>query len=131
MSDACRIFVLILSYSNPAIYTLLASSRTRSATFTAAANMPEPLTVSLQPWPKPDKEKDSIGYLIQRINAQKGSFRNVSEQSLEEEIRLEKADKVVDEDEMEVEETTEEVADGESTREDLYKARAQIDQQLA
>lgn len=94
--------------------------------------MSDSLAISLQPWSKPDKEKDSIGYLIQRINAQKGSFRNVSEQSLEEEIRLEKQRGEVKEDAMEIEEFVEEEVDGDKLRrEALYKARAEIDQQLA
>ena len=48
--------------------------------------MPDQLSISLQAFPTVDKEKDSLKYLISRINQQKGSFRNVSEQSLEEEI---------------------------------------------
>ena len=49
--------------------------------------MDDPISISLQAFPPPDKEKESLQYLIQRINAQRGSFRNVTEESLEEEIR--------------------------------------------
>lgn len=49
--------------------------------------MTETLSLSLQAFSPPDKEKESLKYLIQRINEQRGSFRNVTERSLEEEIR--------------------------------------------
>ena len=45
------------------------------------------ITVSLQAPTVPNPEKHSLQYLISRINEQKGSFRNVTEESLEEEIR--------------------------------------------
>ena len=49
--------------------------------------MSETLSLSLQAFPAPDKDKESLQYLIQRVNAQRGSFRNITEQSLEDEIR--------------------------------------------
>ncbi len=49
--------------------------------------MAETLSLSLQAFPPADKDKESLQYLIRRVNEQRGSFRNVSEQSLEEEIR--------------------------------------------
>lgn len=42
---------------------------------------------SLQVWPTVDKDKESLKYLISRINDQKGPFRNVTEESLEQELR--------------------------------------------
>ena len=42
---------------------------------------------SLQAWPAVDKDKESLQYLISRINEQKGSFRNVTEASLKEELQ--------------------------------------------
>ena len=53
--------------------------------------MAEPLSVSLQAFPPPDKNKESLQYLIERVNAQRGSFRNVTEEILEDEIRREEA----------------------------------------
>lgn len=89
--------------------------------------MTEPVTISVHAWPKPEKEKDSIGYLIQRINAQKGSFRNVTEQSLEEDLRNEGQEKVVlHSDDEDPEETDEDVEDLKSKRENLYKAKGEI-----
>ncbi|KAL9596735.1 MAG: hypothetical protein Q9179_004512 [Wetmoreana sp. 5 TL-2023] len=49
--------------------------------------MADQLSVSLRAWPPEDKTTESLPYLIARINEQKGSFRNVTEASLEEEIR--------------------------------------------
>jgi mediator of RNA polymerase II transcription subunit 17 len=49
--------------------------------------MADSLSLSLQAFPSVDKDKQSLQYLISRINDQKGSFRNVTEQSLEEEIQ--------------------------------------------
>jgi len=93
--------------------------------------MTEPVTISLHAWPKPGKEKDSIGYLIQRINAQKGSFRNVTEQSLEEDIRNEGQETaVLDSEDEEPGETEEDVEDLKSKRENLYKAKGEILQQV-
>ncbi|KAK4694081.1 hypothetical protein P7C71_g3439, partial [Lecanoromycetidae sp. Uapishka_2] len=50
--------------------------------------MAVPLSLSLQAFPPVDNDKQSLQYLISRINDQKGSFRNVSEQSLEDEIQV-------------------------------------------
>lgn len=47
----------------------------------------EPLTLSLRPWPKEDPNANSLPSLLQRIIQQKGHFRNVTEKSLEREIR--------------------------------------------
>ncbi|KAL6718218.1 RNA polymerase II mediator complex subunit [Lecanora helva] len=49
--------------------------------------MGESLPLSLRAFPAPDAEKESLQYLIQRLNSQRGSFRNISEQSLEDEIQ--------------------------------------------
>ncbi|KAI9786758.1 MAG: RNA polymerase II mediator complex subunit [Peltula sp. TS41687] len=45
-----------------------------------------PLSLPLRVWPEPDPDANSLSTLIQRINEQKGQFRNVTEQSLEEDI---------------------------------------------
>ncbi|MCJ1313858.1 RNA polymerase II mediator complex subunit [Agyrium rufum] len=46
-----------------------------------------PLSISLRAWPPSDPSKDSLQYLIARITDQKGSFRDVTEEALEEDIR--------------------------------------------
>lgn len=47
----------------------------------------EHLALSLRVWPSPDISKDEIPTLISRINQQVGSFRNISESKLDEQIR--------------------------------------------
>ena len=44
-------------------------------------------SISLRAWPKEDKSRDSLQNLIACVNEQRGSFRNITEDSLEEEIR--------------------------------------------
>ncbi|KAL8786316.1 MAG: hypothetical protein Q9195_008243 [Heterodermia aff. obscurata] len=50
--------------------------------------MPDPIPLSLRASPKVDPNKTSLPFLISCINNQRGSFRNITEESLEEEIRL-------------------------------------------
>lgn len=45
------------------------------------------LALSLKVWPSPDTSGDELPTLISRINQQVGSFRNISESKLEEQIR--------------------------------------------
>ena len=90
--------------------------------------MPEQLSLALQAFPTVDKEKETLKYLISRINQQKGSFRNVSEQSLEEEIQAQEAGNP-NENER-VLETVEEVEDVKSKQEVVAKAREDIIKQI-
>ena len=87
------------------------------------------ISISLQAPPSVDPTKQSLQYLIERINEQKGSFRNVTEESLEEEIRS-----GVDEDTVLTEEVatsnSEEIEDGRSKKEDIYKARDEMLRQI-
>ena len=53
--------------------------------------MADPLSISLRSWPEDDRVRTSLPYLIARINEQRGSFRNITEASLEEEIRAAEA----------------------------------------
>ncbi|MCJ1431114.1 RNA polymerase II mediator complex subunit [Xylographa pallens] len=56
------------------------------------------LSVSLRAWPTVKTEDQSLSFLIARINGQKGSFRNVTEQSLEQDVRSFEAGEVHDSD---------------------------------
>lgn len=85
-----------------------------------------------------DKEKESLQYLISRINDQKGSFRNVTEDSLEEDLRnTEENGKVDDEnigaetkEEEEEEEDPTDPHDPQYKRDAVYKAREEILKQI-
>lgn len=57
----------------------------------STSTMADQLALSLRAWPPDDKTTESLPYLIARINEQRGSFRNITEASLEEEIRAAKA----------------------------------------
>lgn len=91
--------------------------------------MPEQLSLSLQAFPTVDKEKESLKYLISRINQQKGSFRNVTEQSLEEELQAQEAGSI-DTDNPDLIETVEEVEDVKTKQEEITKAREDIMKQI-
>ena len=79
--------------------------------------------LSLRASPKLDPDKQSLPYLISRINDQRGSFRNITEESLEEEIRagdneqLESLGEAAGEDD---------VHDVKSRQEELAEARQQM-----
>ena len=91
--------------------------------------MAESLSLSLQALPTINKGKNSLEYLIERINEQKGSFRNVTEESLEEEIRvLHSGEAETSEDD--VFETVEDVEDLKSKREAVTTAREEILKQV-
>lgn len=53
--------------------------------------MADSITLSLSASLKTDPEKDSLPFLIARINEQRGSFRNITEDTLEDEIRAQEA----------------------------------------
>lgn len=52
-----------------------------------SSTMTDPLMLSLRASPKSDPDRSSLPFLISRINEQRGSFRNVTEDSLQGEIR--------------------------------------------
>ena len=91
--------------------------------------MSDQLSLSLQAFPNVDKDKESLKYLISRINQQKGSFRNVTEQSLEEEIREQEAGKTFPDD-QDVVETNEEVEDVKIKQEEVAQAREDMIRQI-
>ena len=90
--------------------------------------MSDQLSLCLQAFPTVDKEKESLKYLISRINQQKGSFRNVTEQSLEEEIRAQEAGQI-DQHDQDVE-AVEEVEQVKTKQEEVAKAREDMVKQI-
>ncbi len=92
--------------------------------------MTQSLSLSLQAFPPPERDKESLQYLIQRINDQRGSFRNVSEQSLEDEIRDVKAEPESD-DHAYLPDNTKNDDDTDTKKEEVVKAREEILKQTA
>ena len=91
--------------------------------------MAESLSLSLQALPTVNKGKKSLEYLIERINEQKGSFRNVTEGTLEEEIQVAQNGEA-ENSEDDVIETVEDVEDLKSKREAITTAREEILKQV-
>ena len=91
--------------------------------------MAESLALSLQALPIVNKDKKSLEYLIERINEQKGSFRNVTEESLEGEIQISRNGEAETSDD-DVLETVDDVEDLKSKREAITTAREEILKQV-
>ncbi|KAI9782781.1 MAG: RNA polymerase II mediator complex subunit [Candelina submexicana] len=92
----------------------------------ATATMSEALSLSLRSWPKEDPDSQSLPSKISRINAQKGSFRNITEESLEEEIRALEAGETHGKDE----DATDEAQSAKGRREEITAAREEIVKQV-
>lgn len=84
------------------------------------------LMLPLRPPKTKSSKKDNLPIRIAQINAQCGSFRNITEESLQEEIKVKK-EKGKEEDEKEErnEENVNEI-DATERQELLYKKRAEI-----
>jgi mediator of RNA polymerase II transcription subunit 17 len=46
----------------------------------------EPTPFSLRPWPRGDRKPHNLGEFIARVQAERGGFRNVTEESVGEEL---------------------------------------------
>ena len=91
--------------------------------------MADDLLLSLKSWPSTDT-KDSLPFLISRINEQRGSFRDITEESLAREIRaLETRNGITEE--PNTGETVDAGQDTNSQKEDLVAARLEILKQVA
>ena len=53
--------------------------------------MAESLSLPLRAWPSQNSEWEDLPFLVAQINAQKGSFRKFSEQTLQEELERREA----------------------------------------
>ena len=90
--------------------------------------MAEDLLLSLRSWPSSDAT-DSVPFLISQINQQRGSFLDVTEGSLVEEIRAVQAgDDIVEEENAG--DTADAIQDTKSKREELSAARLEILRQV-
>ena len=92
-------------------------------------NMAEDFLLSLKSWPSSDTQ-DSLPFLIARINEQRGSFRDVTEESLAEEIRAVEAGNDITE-QSNATEILDAGQDPKSQREDLTAARQEVLKQVA
>lgn len=92
-------------------------------------NIPDQFPISLRAWPPQNNNATALSTLISRINAERGSFRSISEDSLREEIRKNEAglDATNAEDGSEDDEAEEEEPD---RMKELMKAREQMLGQL-
>ena len=87
------------------------------------------ISISLPTSPDFKPEKQSLKYLISRISEQKGGFRNVSEQRLEEEIAAGTDDDAIVDDEAQSD-SDEDVEDTKLKRECVVKAREEMLKQI-
>ena len=85
--------------------------------------MADAIPLSLRALPKVDPNKDSLPFLISCINNQRGSFRNFTEESLEEEIRLQENGQ---EESLEDDAPAEDTQDNKSRPEELAGARQEM-----
>lgn len=89
-------------------------------------SIPNDFRISLQSWPsKHNDPNSSLPGLIQRINFERGSFREISEESLQQEIAEEEARKNGDDDNGTSEEEDEEEEKPDRLKE-LMKARDEL-----
>ena len=85
--------------------------------------MAHTIPLSLRALPKIDPNKESLPFLISRINNQRGSFRNFTEESLEEEIRSQENGEL---EVLEEEAPAEDTQDVKSRQEELAEARQEM-----
>ncbi|MCJ1281234.1 RNA polymerase II mediator complex subunit [Xylographa opegraphella] len=90
--------------------------------------MASDLSVSLRVWPTRKTEDQSLSFLITRINGQKGSFRNLTEQSLEQDIRAIEAGELQDSDNEQY--LDEKLASTKSRKDEVLVGRDEILKQI-
>ena len=92
--------------------------------------MTDQLSLSLRPWSTPNTHQENLPFLISRIKQQRGSFRQVTEQSLQEEVEVkepEDAEDVKSDDSV----PKDGIDDGKSRKEKLLAARDETFKQIA
>ena len=92
--------------------------------------MTEQLSLSLRPWSTPNIQQENLPFLISRIKEQRGSFRQVTEQSLQEELVV-KEPEVAGVGESDDSLPKDGIDDGKSRKEKLLAARDDIFKQIA
>jgi hypothetical protein len=91
-------------------------------------SIPGQFPISLRAWPSKDDKAVPLSSLIERINNERGSFRDVTEEGLAEELKKDESgpDNSKDDDESEDEDVNEEP----DRSKELMKARGEILGQL-
>ena len=100
-----------------------------SGTGNATSIMTDQLSLSLRAWPSKRHETESIPFLISRINEQRGGFRNVTEASLEDEIRAIETGESSPQEEI-FDTQGDASADPKSQQEEIVAAREEIIKQI-
>ena len=90
-----------------------------------AAASGEPI-LSLRAWPGETSKSENIPFLISRINAQRGSFRNITETSLAQEAEAEAADAKFPVNGDDAQSPVPDSPDEKTLTEDIFKARGEI-----
>jgi len=85
--------------------------------------------ISLRHGPKDAQKEEPLDVLMSRISQQKGHFRHVTEEELEQEIEEEELGKIQEE-ESDEEEVKKALPDGKAVRENIIKAKAEMIQQV-
>lgn len=86
---------------------------------------PNPSPFSLRPWPIGDKKPKTLGEFIARVNAEKGGFRNVTEEKLREQIAAEEEGRAEIERPSSSSSSEEEETDADKTK-NILEAREEV-----
>jgi mediator of RNA polymerase II transcription subunit 17, fungi type len=81
---------------------------------------------SLRPWPTGDRKPKNLAEFIARVNAERGAFRNVTEESLKEEIRVREQEDPTGADDVEMAGSEAGEQDEETEAKDLNAARNEM-----
>lgn len=100
----------------------------------STSTMAKPLSISLRAWPTLDPAKNSLSNQVKRLIEQRGSIRNITEESLEKETQAAKYGDSKYEDTIVAKEPAELAPageDGKSNSEDIAVAREEILKQVS
>lgn len=91
------------------------------------SGIPDNFPMSLRPWPTKESNGSALPTLISRINAERGQFRNLTEEDLLEEIAKGENEAEADNDEMS---TEDEIQAAPDRQKEVMDAKAEMLAQL-